>query len=97
MKILTYSTIVLICAVLITTYFRYTNEINGSKFSKLLDVFSIEGAFGPESFTFDPAGDGPYAGVSDGRIIKWDPLLWRWVDFAFTSSLRCISCFSILF
>ncbi|CAO2822305.1 unnamed protein product [Amaranthus hypochondriacus] len=88
MKILTYSTIVLICALLITTYFRYTNEINGSKFSKLLDVFSIEGAFGPESFTFDPAGDGPYAGVSDGRIIKWDPLLRRWLDFAFTSSLR---------
>ncbi|PQP91860.1 protein STRICTOSIDINE SYNTHASE-LIKE 2 [Prunus yedoensis var. nudiflora] len=32
----------------------------------------VEGAVGPESFAFDPLGGGPYTGVSDGRIIKWD-------------------------
>ncbi|KAI6696907.1 hypothetical protein NL676_017026 [Syzygium grande] len=29
------------------------------------------GAIGPESFAFDPRGEGPYTGVSDGRIVKW--------------------------
>ncbi|XP_021744618.1 protein STRICTOSIDINE SYNTHASE-LIKE 10-like [Chenopodium quinoa] len=82
LKFLTSSTIVLLCAFLITTYFR-----SGSKFSEL-EFLPIEGAFGPESLTFDPAGDGPYAGVSDGRIIKWVPHQRRWVDFAFTSPLR---------
>ncbi|KAK6942189.1 Strictosidine synthase, conserved region [Dillenia turbinata] len=36
------------------------------------EILPINGAVGPESFAFDPAGGGPYVGVSDGRIIKWD-------------------------
>nr|ASY08091.1 strictosidine synthase [Nothapodytes nimmoniana] len=47
-----------------------------------------EGAFGPESFAFDPSGGGPYTGVSDGRIIKWQPHQRRWINFATTSSQR---------
>ncbi|XP_021746978.1 protein STRICTOSIDINE SYNTHASE-LIKE 10-like [Chenopodium quinoa] len=87
-KFLTSSTIVLLCALLLTTYFRSKNKsYPGSKFSEL-EFLPIEDAFGPESLTFDPAGDGPYAGLSDGRIIKWDPHQRRWVDFAFTSPLR---------
>ncbi|XP_021861604.2 protein STRICTOSIDINE SYNTHASE-LIKE 10 [Spinacia oleracea] len=86
--LLSFSTIVLLCALLFTTYFRSKSENGyGSKLWEL-DVLPIEGAFGPESLTFDPAGDGPYAGVSDGRIIKWVPHQRRWVDFAFTSPLR---------
>ncbi|WJX78270.1 hypothetical protein P8452_61512 [Trifolium repens] len=46
------------------------------------------GAIGPESFAFDPHGEGPYTGVSDGRIIKWNRRESRWVDFAVTFSHR---------
>lgn len=53
------------------------------------EVIQIEGAVGPESFAFDPTGGGPYTGVSDGRIIKWDGNQRRWIDFAVTSPERC--------
>ncbi|KAL0383460.1 UNVERIFIED_CONTAM: protein STRICTOSIDINE SYNTHASE-LIKE 2 [Sesamum calycinum] len=46
------------------------------------------GAIGPESFSFDGNGDGPYTGVSDGRIIRWRANESRWVDFAVTSPIR---------
>ncbi|KAI4348613.1 hypothetical protein L6164_009318 [Bauhinia variegata] len=51
-------------------------------------VVPLEGAVGPESFAFDPDGEGPYTGVSDGRIIKWLPQQNRWSHFAYTSSHR---------
>ena len=38
--------------------------------SQLKEV-PIVGAIGPESFAFDSLGEGPYTGLSDGRIIKW--------------------------
>ncbi|XP_073015710.1 protein STRICTOSIDINE SYNTHASE-LIKE 2-like [Primulina eburnea] len=46
------------------------------------------GAVGPESFAFDVTGSGPYTGVSDGRIIRWQANESRWVDFAVTSPER---------
>lgn len=45
-------------------------------------------AVGPESFAFDVTGSGPYTGVSDGRIIRWQANESRWVDFAVTSPER---------
>ncbi|KAL6530538.1 hypothetical protein OROMI_028427 [Orobanche minor] len=45
-----------------------------------------DGAIGPESLAFDSDGVGPYTGVSDGRIIRWQANESRWVDFAETSS-----------
>ncbi|XP_016442415.1 protein STRICTOSIDINE SYNTHASE-LIKE 2 [Nicotiana tabacum] len=51
-------------------------------------VIGIVGAVVPESFAFDRHGDGPYAGVSDGRIIKWLRNESRWLDFAVTSPER---------
>ncbi|BAF27563.1 Os11g0142300 [Oryza sativa Japonica Group] len=38
------------------------------------------GAVGPESVAFDGDGEGPYTGVSDGRVLKWLPLERRWVE-----------------
>ncbi|NP_001132695.1 Strictosidine synthase 3 precursor [Zea mays] len=38
------------------------------------------GAAGPESLAFDPAGGGPYAGVSDGRVLRWVPGERRWEE-----------------
>ncbi|KAI5427246.1 hypothetical protein KIW84_032595 [Lathyrus oleraceus] len=56
--------------------------------SDVYEMVPVEncGAVGPESLAFDAHGEGPYAGVSDGRIIKWDRLENHWVDFAVTSS-----------
>lgn len=46
------------------------------------------GASGPESFVFDISGDGPYTGLSDGRIVKWIANESRWIDFAVTTPAR---------
>ncbi|XP_068642039.1 protein STRICTOSIDINE SYNTHASE-LIKE 10-like [Aristolochia californica] len=43
---------------------------------------NFTGAVGPESVVFDNAGGGPYTGVSDGRILKWDGSANRWEEFA---------------
>ncbi|KAA8517996.1 hypothetical protein F0562_015470 [Nyssa sinensis] len=58
------------------------------------EIIHLTGAVGPESLTFDPNGEGPYTGVADGRILKWQGD--GWVDFAVTSSQRkeCVSPFA---
>ncbi|GAB2295597.1 hypothetical protein Dimus_029756 [Dionaea muscipula] len=53
-----------------------------------LEILPLVDAVGPESIAFDPNGRGPYVGVSDGRIIRWDWDLRRWIDFAVTSPNR---------
>ncbi|GAB2237452.1 hypothetical protein Droror1_Dr00015354 [Drosera rotundifolia] len=53
-----------------------------------LEILPLVGAVGPESIAFDPDGRGPYVGVSDGRIVRWDRDRLRWVDFAVTSPNR---------
>ncbi|CAN1186242.1 Protein STRICTOSIDINE SYNTHASE-LIKE 10, partial [Linum perenne] len=39
------------------------------------------GVVGPESLAFDCKGQGPYVGVSDGRVLKWESKSKRWVEF----------------
>ncbi|XP_043690699.1 protein STRICTOSIDINE SYNTHASE-LIKE 10-like [Telopea speciosissima] len=46
-----------------------------------------EGAVGPESIAFDPNGEGPYTGVADGQILKWQGNQ-GWKVFALTSPQR---------
>ncbi|XP_057983523.1 protein STRICTOSIDINE SYNTHASE-LIKE 10 [Malania oleifera] len=60
------------------------------------EIIQIPGAVGPESLAFDPAGEGPYAGVADGRILKWLGHSHGWIDFAHTSSHRkdCVRPFA---
>ncbi|WOH06376.1 hypothetical protein DCAR_0625802 [Daucus carota subsp. sativus] len=63
-------------------------KLNGVQKHKF-EVIPIVGAVGPESFAFHPiTGEGPYTGVSDGRIIKWNQQQRRWTNFAVTSSKR---------
>ncbi|KAM3395782.1 hypothetical protein P3S68_004788 [Capsicum galapagoense] len=50
------------------------------------EIIQLKGAVGPESIAFDPKGEGPYTGVADGRILKWQGT--SWADFAVTSSHR---------
>ncbi|KAL9373607.1 hypothetical protein Peur_033227 [Populus x canadensis] len=52
------------------------------------ETLSLDGATGPESFALDPLGQVPYAGISDGRIIKWEEQERRWINFAITSQKR---------
>lgn len=40
---------------------------------------------GPESLTFDSQGRGPYTGVSDGRIVRYNGPQAGWSTFAYTS------------
>lgn len=59
-------------------------------------VIPVPGAIGPESLIFDPNGEGPYTGVADGRILKWQGDGRGWTDFAVTSSQRseCVRPFA---
>ncbi|KAK4735450.1 hypothetical protein R3W88_009711 [Solanum pinnatisectum] len=43
---------------------------------------------GPESVAFDKKGDGPYTGVADGRIVKYEGPKIGFTDFAKTSPNR---------
>ncbi|KAL3533584.1 hypothetical protein ACH5RR_007105 [Cinchona calisaya] len=52
------------------------------------EVFPILNAVGPETLAFDRNGGGPYTGVSDGRIIKWQANESRWINFAVTTPHR---------
>lgn len=51
-------------------------------------LLHVTGAVGPESLVFDSHGDGPYTGVADGRILKWEGEERGWSDFAITTSNR---------
>ncbi|KAM7250821.1 hypothetical protein ACFE04_022704 [Oxalis oulophora] len=46
----------------------------------------LPGGLGPESIAFDCKGNGPYVGVSDGRILKWKGSGWS--EFAIPSPNR---------
>ncbi|CAD6258379.1 unnamed protein product [Miscanthus lutarioriparius] len=53
-------------------------EIGGDGRVELVPVDA--GAAGPESLAFDGGGGGPYAGVSDGRVLRWVPGERRWEE-----------------
>lgn len=42
----------------------------------------INEVFGPESLEFDPEGQGPYAGLADGRVVRWMGENIGWETFA---------------
>lgn len=45
----------------------------------------VDEVFGPESIEFDVEGNGPYAGLADGRIVRWMGETVRWETFAVVS------------
>ncbi|KAF0897201.1 hypothetical protein E2562_034244 [Oryza meyeriana var. granulata] len=46
-----------------------------------VELITVDGgAVGPESVAFDADGEGPYTGLSDGRVLKWLPLERRWLE-----------------
>ncbi|PIN18318.1 putative alkaloid synthase/Surface mucin Hemomucin [Handroanthus impetiginosus] len=82
-RILSFAFGVVVVAILLL-YFDHS--INENQESMVIPIPG--GAVGPESFSFDGHGGGPYTGVSDGRIIRWLANESRWVDFAVTSPER---------
>ncbi|XP_020576914.1 protein STRICTOSIDINE SYNTHASE-LIKE 10-like [Phalaenopsis equestris] len=62
-----------------------STEINGDEGGRLQQAFMNGGAIGPESFAFDGDGEGPYTGLSDGRIMKWEGDDIGWTDFSSVS------------
>ncbi|CAN6182125.1 unnamed protein product [Urochloa humidicola] len=46
---------------------------------------------GPESLAFDGRGSGPYSGVSDGRVLRWDGDLRGWTEFAYNSKHKSVA------
>lgn len=70
-------------------FFFSPPSIKGSRdFLHGAEVVHVDGALGPESLAFDPNGGGPYTGVGDGRILRWQGRSIGWTDFAFTSPNR---------
>ncbi|CAI8613878.1 unnamed protein product [Vicia faba] len=59
-------------------------------------LLHVTGAVGPESLVFDSRGEGPYTGVADGRVLKWEGEERGWTEFAVTSSNRsdCVRPFA---
>jgi sugar lactone lactonase YvrE len=51
-----------------------------------VEISLPDGVFGGESLTFDRRGEGPYAGVSDGRVLKWDARAGVWTTFAYSAN-----------
>ncbi|CAN6325253.1 unnamed protein product [Urochloa humidicola] len=49
-----------------------------------------DGVTGAESLAFDRRGQGPYAGVSDGRVLKWGGSAVGWTTFAHGANYRKI-------
>ncbi|TVU09363.1 hypothetical protein EJB05_42834, partial [Eragrostis curvula] len=46
---------------------------------------------GPESLAFDGRGQGPYSGVSDGRILRWHGGRQGWADFAYNYKHKSVA------
>nr|XP_034570912.1 protein STRICTOSIDINE SYNTHASE-LIKE 10-like [Setaria viridis] len=46
------------------------------------------GVTGAESLAFDRRGRGPYAGVSDGRVLRWDGNANGWTTFAYNANYK---------
>ncbi|PUZ41145.1 hypothetical protein GQ55_9G480200 [Panicum hallii var. hallii] len=49
-----------------------------------------DGVSGAESLAFDRRGQGPYASVSDGRVLKWGGSALGWTTFAHSANYRRI-------
>nr|KJB50490.1 hypothetical protein B456_008G173900 [Gossypium raimondii] len=65
--------------------------------SKNFFQIQLTQATGPESIAFDCKNEGPYVGVSDGRILKWQGSNLGWKEFAITSPNRQILFSAITF
>ncbi|KAE8736006.1 Protein STRICTOSIDINE SYNTHASE-LIKE 10 [Hibiscus syriacus] len=89
LKLTLLTAFVALLSIILSPKFLAPPEVPGSN-THLHEAQTIHlpSAFGPESLAFDPHGDGPYTGVADGRILKWQAHALGWTDFAFLSARR---------
>ncbi|XP_039798315.1 protein STRICTOSIDINE SYNTHASE-LIKE 10-like isoform X4 [Panicum virgatum] len=57
-----------------------------------LELVPLDGAAGPESIIFDKGGEGPFTGVSDGRVLRWRPEERRWEEHSCSAPELLDSC-----
>lgn len=65
------------------------DHLNKLQHSRILFSNQIHG---PESLAFDALGRGPYTGVSDGRILRWDGAHLGWTQFATIYPNGSVNC-----
>ena len=53
-----------------------------NKLDRPSHVRFLRHVMGPESLAFDSEGGGPYTGIADGRIMRWDGPILGWTPFA---------------
>lgn len=53
-----------------------------NKLQEASHVRYLHNVMGPESLAFDSRGRGPYTGIADGRIMRWDGPSVGWTSFA---------------
>ncbi|XP_072997144.1 protein STRICTOSIDINE SYNTHASE-LIKE 10 [Typha latifolia] len=80
-KLVLVATAIVVVSVILSLDSRRNFEVSRLKDDEL-EIISLDGVNGPESFAFDGNGEGPYTGVSDGRILKWQEIEDRWIEFA---------------
>ncbi|CAL8169058.1 unnamed protein product [Prunus armeniaca] len=88
LSVLTALNVIKFCSIKNNAAAADVEKLSNHEENKFEVVPIVEGAVGPESFAFDPLGGGPYTGVSDGRIVKWDQDKHHWINFAVTSPNR---------
>lgn len=77
-----------------TTWSMVIEDPRGGNTSHALQPSAFplpDGVTGAESLAFDRRGNGPYAGVSDGRVLRWNGRAWT--TFAYSANyLRFPMC-----
>ena len=70
---------------LLISFFKCVISHQSLKYEKLELPMGVSG---PESTAFDCNGQGPYTGISYGRIFKWQNSTHGWKEFAITLPFR---------
>ncbi|GMI64272.1 hypothetical protein like AT3G57030 [Hibiscus trionum] len=68
--------------------FAHIVRSNGDSTFENYNQINLTQGTGPESIAFDCKGEGPYVGISDGRVLKWTGPKLGWKEFAITSPFR---------
>jgi sugar lactone lactonase YvrE len=81
------SRLVVFCLVIVATAAGTIDVPRSDSRAAAFDFIPLpDGVTGAESLAFDPRGQGPYTGVSDGRVLRWDGSARGWTTFAYSNS-----------
>ena len=94
-----HNTVAMISIFRLILFFSIPHEVlTLSSFTKLQLPSNV---IGPDSLAFDQQGGGPYTGVSDGRILKYEGSSSGFTEYAYTTpnwyAFNCSVFIMILF